>query len=465
MAPKEEGATVAHEQPVARSDYLLLGFQCWQSFFITGVVFGWPALLLMLTSEGIYQDECAAASPPNPEIECKERTLRFNLVFTCAASVSQASGLFVGFALDKFGPKRTMLVGSVLVISASLMFAFGTNDLDLFPVAYSMYAGGGYLFHLPSFSLSNRFGKKKSLVLSILVGMFSLSGSLFSCFLALNKSAGLTRAQLFCGHAVILFVNSLITAKYWPDKPFDSNMKNAAHAEPEKATGESQTRKLGKILTSFEYISATIAFAVGLLIVRLYMGTCNDQLGKATNDESKRDQYTDFFNIFASLGVLASPAFSYVAGLGGYSLTELATWVCLLVALATSLCPVIEVQLVTFLGFSVGRQFLFSKFYGFMLEEYGLLFGRASGIAGVAAGAVNYLQNPLLRLTLESFDGDWAPVIVGQMIACGLGLLVLAVAWKRGGKGTGGNEIEEDALEAAQLEKTLTAVTPTPVLS
>jgi hypothetical protein len=51
------------------------------------------------------------------------------------------------------------------------------------------------------------------------------------------------------------------------------------------------------------------------------------------------------------------------------------------------------------------------------------------------------------------------------MIACGLGLLVLGVAWKRGGKGTGGNESEEDALEAAQLEKTLTSVTPTPVLS
>jgi MFS family permease len=307
----------------SRKDQVLLYFTLWQSFFTTGIIFGWPALLLMLTREGIYASECASG-----ESECKDRTLRFNMVFTVGASVSQAAGIFVGFVVDLLGPRRSMLIGASFIVSASCMFAFSDDQMDLFPFAYALYAAGGGLVHLPSFSLSNQFGEKKAMVLSSFVGIFSLSGLMFSMFGLLNKAPiALTRAQLFCAHAVLVAINAIVTAWLWPDKAFQAGGSNKSseslNDEKELASKESRMLEQGEgngggegggvsagggdisgsgsggnsdsgdsnssgasdkpglwdVLQSVEYLSVTLGFSVALLMVRMYQGTCYDQLG------------------------------------------------------------------------------------------------------------------------------------------------------------------------------------------
>jgi hypothetical protein len=59
--------------------------------------------------------------------------------------------------------------------------------------------------------------------------------------------------------------------------------------------------------------------------------------------------------------------------------------------------------------------------------RYGALFGRVTGIAGLLAGVFCYLQNPLLKLTLEEFDGDWKPVAYAQIMIALAGLAVLVM--------------------------------------
>ena len=276
----------------------------------------------MLTREGIYASECS----PLEGGECKNRTLRFNVIFTVAAVVSQGAGLFIGFAVDFFGPRRSMLAGCLLIASASCMFAFTDDQMDLFPFAYCLYAAGGGLVHLSSFSLSNRFGKKKSMVTGLLVGLFSLSGLMFSAFELLNK-VGITRAQLFSGHAIIVVMNAVVTSRLWPNQAFEatgeegnkspvltSNATSLENGQGSRKVNSSardnhcgsgdgsgsgealsnagsprkvqqtvlakETRRLRDALSSTEYVGAVAAFSVALLMVRMYQGTCYDQLGR-----------------------------------------------------------------------------------------------------------------------------------------------------------------------------------------
>ena len=63
-----------------------------------------------------------------------------------------------------------------------------------------------------------------------------------------------------------------------------------------------------------------------------------------------------------------------------------------------------------------------------MLDNFGPLFGRVTGIAGVLAGLFCYLQNPLLRLTLEQFNGDWHPVEYAQICLATLACIALVLS-------------------------------------
>jgi hypothetical protein len=108
----------------------------------------------------------------------------------------------------------------------------------------------------------------------------------------------------------------------------------------------------------------------------------------------------------------------------------MATGVFVLAALGLGLVENLELQIIAFIAWAAGRQFLFSTFFAFMLEKFGPLFGRVTGIGGLLAGVFCYLQNPLLQLTLEKFNGDWHPV---EYVQIGLTLsgclLLVANRW------------------------------------
>ena len=87
-----------------RLRWALVLYTLWQSFFSTGIVYGWAGLLLLLKDGGVYASLCPAPQTPGaPVAICSERSVALNLIFSCGAATAQASGVVVGSVLDCFG--------------------------------------------------------------------------------------------------------------------------------------------------------------------------------------------------------------------------------------------------------------------------------------------------------------------------------------------------------------------------
>jgi len=110
--------------------------------FFAGVIFGWPTLVGMLVSEGVYQHECEEGTDPHGT--CDARTIKLTYIFTAgppslrsstgpqphqtypysAATCQSLSPLPMGFFLDRFGTKRTIAVSYLLSVLGFLSMAF-----------------------------------------------------------------------------------------------------------------------------------------------------------------------------------------------------------------------------------------------------------------------------------------------------------------------------------------------------
>lgn len=57
----------ARQQRAFRRRGLYLGLALFQSMWISGTVYGWPAFLLMLRAEHVYADRCVTNGAPPPQ--------------------------------------------------------------------------------------------------------------------------------------------------------------------------------------------------------------------------------------------------------------------------------------------------------------------------------------------------------------------------------------------------------------
>lgn len=74
------------------------------AFVSTGPIFGWPALQLMLYNEGIYADACGERAE---NLQCPERAVKMNVVFSSGFFTSFAGRIVWGLLLDYRGPRFT----------------------------------------------------------------------------------------------------------------------------------------------------------------------------------------------------------------------------------------------------------------------------------------------------------------------------------------------------------------------
>ena len=102
------------------------------SLMSTGLLFGWPSLVIMLRDEGIFSSLCTNQtsvlnSTLNSTISihsCSDQDFGFSLAFTFG-TISVYIGQFVfGFGLDLIGPKILHVGCSLLLAISSLMIVF-----------------------------------------------------------------------------------------------------------------------------------------------------------------------------------------------------------------------------------------------------------------------------------------------------------------------------------------------------
>jgi hypothetical protein len=82
-----------------------------------GILFGWSSLQPILAREGIFAEHCLSQNVINPSVEqlreaagCEQQREALGDVYSVAINVNCLVQIFVGFFLDKCGPKSTIVV-------------------------------------------------------------------------------------------------------------------------------------------------------------------------------------------------------------------------------------------------------------------------------------------------------------------------------------------------------------------
>ena len=164
-----------------------------------GVVFGYAALKPVLVKEGVYSQYCSDKEHINYERTCYEQEIRYeasppwsikptnvvcstrlNLMFTTAAVATNVCALPVGTVLDKYGPRVSGIIGSILLAIGAVFMAFADGlPFDGYIPGYIFLALGGPFVFISSFHLSNTFPRHSGLILALLTGAFDSSSALF----------------------------------------------------------------------------------------------------------------------------------------------------------------------------------------------------------------------------------------------------------------------------------------------
>jgi len=77
--PAEVLAAEAHFAWGQRYRWLLLAVACFQSFWTTGTIYGWPALVRLMLAEGFYHYLCPADTPANVSVRAYHDRQRMHI--------------------------------------------------------------------------------------------------------------------------------------------------------------------------------------------------------------------------------------------------------------------------------------------------------------------------------------------------------------------------------------------------
>mmetsp|Transcript_58864 Transcript_58864/g.129215 ORF Transcript_58864/g.129215 Transcript_58864/m.129215 type:complete len:493 (-) Transcript_58864:351-1829(-) len=404
----------------------LFVFTLAQSWFTTGIVFGWPCLLLLLKNEGVYLHKC----PPGVT-ECSDRDVALNLVFTLGAVANVLGGVFAG---PIGSPKIALGLGVLLSATGSLIFALSPTESQVaWPIGFVLHGIAGGLVHLPSFSLGNAFGSAKGMVIATLVACFCASALTFQIMHMLYEG-GLSRQTVFLMHTVIELVNSCVSFWFWPScplKPGDKLRLSGCRMHLDRPNSEGAVAQTGapktapirvvvKAAMTKIFISFMFFHTSQLWFNRCLMGWFHDELitkdkliteagGSALNIDRHMAYFT---STQALLGLPVIPVFGWlVARYGHRTAPFVVTGFLSVIWLVCVLIPQEWPLYILYVTSSWHRQFFFSSFFNFMSSEFTPeVFAKLAGVANFIAGLASGTQNPLLNLTFNQFDGSFVPI-------------------------------------------------------
>ena len=120
-------------------------------------------------------------------------------MFTTAAVATNVCALPVGTILDRYGPRVSGIIGSILLTIGALLMAFAIQlPFDAYIPGYLFLALGGPFVFISSFQLSNTFPQRSGLILALLTGAFDSSSAIFLFYrLMYSASRGSFTPQKF----------------------------------------------------------------------------------------------------------------------------------------------------------------------------------------------------------------------------------------------------------------------------
>lgn len=178
---------------------------------LTGLVFGWAPLLLLLQEEQQYVELCE-----DDESSCVAQENKLNLMFAVASVAMNAGALPIGVFLDYLGPRVATAAAALVEISGIVLLALADSQtFDVFVPAYLLIAFGGCITMMASFPASFLIMQYQTAILAAISCLFDGSSVVFLVLYTIHERFGATRQQLFLGLAVVAAVIYTLLIVLW----------------------------------------------------------------------------------------------------------------------------------------------------------------------------------------------------------------------------------------------------------
>lgn len=371
-----------------------------QTLLAAGIVFGWASLLPILRNEGV--DLSAQA---------------FTQIFTYGAIGNYISTLFFGVILDRFGPRWTGILSSILFASGLCLASYIDSPLFLtLGVALLGFAGPG--IQMPTLHLANLFGDGSggALFMSAQAAAFDGGTAVFAVLRTLHQSMGVSSTTFLRLYLLVPGWVLLTSVFVWPDKIVSSQNYAATTPQQDSYVGAGSpylsprrikptssknslvNAPLSVVLRHPAFYALAVWVSVHILKLNFIVATINDQLDNSTNARTAA-RLIDIFGAMLPFGFVVLPVVAYLLDKSAIWALQLANVVGILYGGILLYFPgsALLQSFVVFPAVASSRQMVYSTVFHqigqvFGFDNYGVLLG----LTNVFVSTFSAVQTPLV---------------------------------------------------------------------
>ncbi|TPX60892.1 hypothetical protein PhCBS80983_g01431 [Powellomyces hirtus] len=354
-------------------------------------------------------------------------------MFAVASTGANVASLPIGACLDRYGPRATVLVGSMSCLLGNLLFGLSGPKFDGYLAGFLMLGIGGPFCFIGCLHISTVFPSKSGLIMAAMTGAFDASSSIYVFFEIIHEKLGGSIHRLFLFYTLVPVIVALTTMALMPKHSFGKSDVVADGDEEEEIVAAgveepTETQPLlasspaapvvstqdlfSKQLKSVEFWGITGTVCIMMLRLNFYISSVKEQaidLAGTNNSSTAIDNLLRFFNIaLPAAGIISIPAIGYLLDNFAFSTSLAVLWGFGVAFGVLGLIHSIPLQYVTISIFVVMRPLLYTIGNDFCAKTFGFhTFGRLYGIMNGIAGVLNLLQYPLNYISLDLMGGKF----------------------------------------------------------
>jgi MFS transporter, LAT3 family, solute carrier family 43, member 3 len=402
-------------------------FSC---FLLTGIIFGWAPLKLILLREGQYHEYCSSDSDSDV---CVAQLDHYNVIFTMAQFSLSFGSLFVGILMDYASKARLYVIVALIQVSGLVLFGLSqSSTLDYFAIGYILLAVGGCITMLAGFPASFLLPRHQPAILAANSCLFDASSIVFAIFNFLEYNFPITcsRQNMFLAYAVLAIVVYGVLAVCWyklehshwkavieeesqqlqQSKQEPDENGNKQHESSQEDPHKTHVRRIGmhdqtiwQQLRSFEFALVLIFASSHMLRCNFYIGTVNEMLYRLGDTTF---YYSKMFGFVLPVGIFFVPLIDDTIRRIGILPTLHVTNLMGMVFGAMMLIPSLHVQAIAFFMFAGFRAYLYATISTFIALTFGVsTMGRMVGSCFTSASIVSLLILPAATVAERTSAG------------------------------------------------------------
>lgn len=415
-------------------------------------------------------------------------------MFTTAAVATNVCALPVGTLLDRYGPRISGIIGSILLTIGTLLMAFATQlPFDAYIPGYLFLALGGPFVFISSFQLSNTFPQHSGLILALLTGAFDSSSAIFLFYrLIYSASHGsFTPKKFFLVYLIVPIFIIIVQVFVMPansyktvgelinqaeerteenDPDSEDTVRWRQHRESvvsettsllgksanKQQTEEEKKKKISGVwgalhgrsavqqIMTLWFIFIALFTVVQMTRINYFVATIRTQYEYMLHSDALAEHVNHFFDVALPVGgVLSIPFIGLVLDNTSTPFT-----LALLVSVATAIgvlgvLPFMWAAYANIILFVLYRPLYYTAVSDYAAKVFGFqTFGKVYGLIICLAGLLNFSQSGLDAMTHKVFHRDPLPVnVIVLVIALVVGVALVGYVYHQS------RHLKRDALE------------------